>query len=181
MQIDFTFRNLESSNEVKEYVEAKIGRVKRYLLEPIEAHVVLKAEKYRHIAEITIKSNGIRINASEETEDLYSAIDLLADTVEAQIKKQLDKMRRKKLSPQERSILKNRIPPTAAQSAENPESGDEYIIYTERYNPKPIDIDEAILQLNRLGNDFLVFTNQETGKINVIYRRKDGNYGLIET
>ncbi|SFN01235.1 ribosome hibernation-promoting factor, HPF/YfiA family [Thermodesulforhabdus norvegica] len=180
MQIDFTFRNIEPSEDVKSYVETKIGRVKRYLLEPIEARVVLKAEKYRYIAEISISSNGIRINASEETEDLYSAIDLLADTVESQIKKQLDKMRRRKLSAQERNIIANRNR-SSVEGTMGEADEDEYVVFTEPFDPKPIDLDEAILQLNKSDRGFLVFTNQDTGRINVIYRREDGNYGLIET
>ncbi|MBW1975017.1 MAG: ribosome-associated translation inhibitor RaiA [Deltaproteobacteria bacterium] len=178
MQISVTFRNMDPSEDVKAYVEEKIGRVKRYLLEPIEANVVLNAEKFRHIAEVIINANGIRINASEETEDIYSAIDLLADTVEAQIKKQLDKVRRKKLLAEEKELVRNT---RAAGFADDFEEVEELPVVVEEYDPKPIDVEEAILQLNASKRDFLVFVNQDTGRLNVLYRREDGRYGLIET
>ncbi len=186
MQINVTFRNMEPSDEVKSYVEDKLGKVKRYLLEPIEVNVVLKAEKFRHIAEVLINANGVRINASEETEDVYSAIDLLIDTVEAQIRKQLDKSRRKKLSAQDKGLVMNRTSSDEFSgnlevSPDLDESTDMPVIYTETYDPKPMDVEEAILQLNATKKDFIVFVSQETGKVNVLYRRKDGNYGLIET
>ena len=84
MQISVTFRHIEPSAPLKDYAQDKISRVKKYLEEPIEAHVVLKVEKFRHIAEATIDANGLVINGTEETEDMYSAIDMLADTVEGQ-------------------------------------------------------------------------------------------------
>ena len=96
MQISVTFRNIEPSPPLRKYAEEKISRIKKYLEEPIEAHVVLKVEKFRHIAEVSIDANGLRINGTEQTEDLYSSIDMLADTVEGQAKKGKDKNRRRK-------------------------------------------------------------------------------------
>ncbi len=186
MQINVTFRNMDPSEDVKAYVEDKLSKVKRYLLEPIEANVILKSEKFRHVAEVLISANGVRINASEETDDVYSAIDLLLDTVEAQIKKQLDKARRKKLSPQDRGLILNRIPSDEILDegdllSKGGEAVDSPVVYSETYDPKPMDVEEAILQLNATKKDFIVFNNQSTGRVNVLYRRKDGNYGLIET
>lgn len=176
MQINVTFRHMEPSERVRTYAEEKIGRVKRYLTEPIEVNIVLTTEKFRQIAEVTISSNGLNINASEETEDIFSAIDLLADTVEAQIKKQLEKTRRKKGT--SRAGGKSGFGPAAGRGFLGDE---EESIMTETYDPKPIDVEEAILQLNTARKEVLVFVNSSTGRINVLYRRKDGYYGLIET
>jgi putative sigma-54 modulation protein len=172
MQINVTFRHMEPSDRVRAYIEEKIGRIKRYLTEPIEVSVVLTSEKFRQIAEVSINSNSININASEETEDVFSSIDLLADTVESQIKKQLEKRRRS---------ASNRNAGKAGSMLATSYEEDEPVIYSEAYDPKPIDVEEAILQLNSAKKDVLVFVNRHTGRVNVLYRRKDGHYGLVET
>lgn len=176
MQINVTFRHMEPSERIRSYAEEKIGRIKRYLTEPIEVNIVLTTEKFRQIAEVTISSNGLNINASEETEDIFSSIDLLADTVEAQIKKQLEKTRRKKGSSKV-NVKSNLNPEIEAVSAIDEEES----IIPETYDPKPVDVEEALLQLNASKKDVLVFVNRTTGRINVLYRRRDGYYGLIET
>ena len=84
MQIKLSFRHIEPSDPLKLYVEDKLSRVKKYLEEPIEAHVVLKVEKFRHIAEVSIDASGLRLNGAEETDDMYSSIDLLVDSLEGQ-------------------------------------------------------------------------------------------------
>ncbi|MGA2401154.1 MAG: ribosome-associated translation inhibitor RaiA, partial [Syntrophobacteraceae bacterium] len=84
MQIKLSFRHIEPSEPLKLYVEDKLSRVRKYLEEPIEAHVVLKVEKFRHIAEVSIDASGLRLNGAEETDDMYSSIDLLVDSLEAQ-------------------------------------------------------------------------------------------------
>jgi putative sigma-54 modulation protein len=170
MQINVTFRHIEPSVPLKSYAEEKVSRIKKYLEEPIEAHVVLKVEKFRHIAEATIDANGLRIVGTEETEDMYSAIDMLADTIEGQAKRSKDKSRRRK--------------PSAAET-ETVETGREdqetRIIRAEQIHAKPMDLDEAVMQLNLSNGEFLVFTNRHTNRVNVLYRRKDGHLGLIET
>lgn len=177
MQINVTFRHMEPSERVRAYAEEKIGRIKRYLTEPIEVNIVLTTEKFRQIAEVTINSNGMNINASEETEDIYSAIDLLADTVEGQVKKQLEKSKRRKAGGNRSGGGKSAVAPSGAVADED----EEPVIYSENYDPKPIDVEEAIIQMNAARRDVLVFINRATGRVSVIYRRKDGNYGLIET
>ncbi|MCE5242031.1 MAG: ribosome-associated translation inhibitor RaiA [Syntrophobacteraceae bacterium] len=177
MQINVTFRHIEPSLPLKSYAEEKISRVRKYLEEPIEAHVVLKVEKFRHIAEASIDANGLRINGAEETEDMYSAIDLLADTVEGQAKKSREKGRRRK------PAAGKETPATAEASAAGrlEDEQEARIIRVEQVYAKPMDLDEAVMQLNISSDEFMVYTNRHTNRINVLYRRKDGNYGLIET
>jgi len=176
MQISVTFRQIEPSPPLREYAEEKISRVKKHLEEPIEAHVVLKVEKFRHIAEVTIDANGQRFNGTEETEDMYSAIDKLSDTIESQVKKSKEKIRRRKPGNSNKEF--GATPPLAAGADEDEETR---VIRTEQVYAKPMDLDEAVMQLNLSAGEFMVFTNRHTNHINVLYRRKDGHYGLIET
>ena len=90
MQIKLSFRHIEPSDPLKLYVEDKLSRVKKYLEEPIEAHVVLRVEKFRHIAEVSIDASGLRLNSAEETDDMYSSIDLLVDSLEAQAARKVE-------------------------------------------------------------------------------------------
>jgi len=178
MQISVTFRHIEPSEAIREYAEDKISRLKRYVEEPIEAHVVLSVEKFRHIAEVTIKANGMGFKGSEETDDMYSAIDMLADTIESQVKKNKEKFRGRKSTNATRDFA-------AAISAEGGGQGtvdrETRVIRTEQVYAKPMDLDEAVMQLDLSSGEFMVFNNRHTNRINVLYRRKDGNYGLIET
>jgi putative sigma-54 modulation protein len=176
MQINVTFRHIEPSLPLRAYAEGKISRVKKYLEEPIEAHVVLKVEKFRHIAEVSIDANGMRINGAEETEDMYSAIDLLADTLEGQVRKGKEKVRRRKSS----GVGRDSGGPLSAPGV-GMDDEEARIIRTEQVYAKPMDLDEAVMQLNLSNGEFMVFTNRHTNRINVLYRRKDGHYGLIET
>lgn len=178
MQINVTFRHIEPSDPLRSYAEEKISRVKKYLDEPVEAHVVLKIEKFRHIAEVTIDANGLRINGAEETDDMYSAIDKLADTLEGQVKKGKEKFRRRKTAGIGKEFGGTTTPPEREFPDEDRETR---VIRSEQVHAKPMDVDEAVMQLNAGGGEFMVFTNRRTGRVNVLYRRKDGHYGLIET
>jgi len=178
MQISVTFRHTEPSLPLRQYVEEKLSRVKKYLEEPIEAHVVLKVEKFRHIAEVTIEAAGLRINGAQETQDMYSAIDLLADTMEAQARKQREKIRDRKQASAGKDFDAT---VSVAGVAAVQEDRERQVIRVEQVYAKPMDLDEAVMQLNMSSDEFMVFTNRNSNSINVLYRRKDGHYGLIET
>jgi putative sigma-54 modulation protein len=176
MQINVTFRHIDSSPSVRSYAEEKISRVRKYLEEPIDAHIVLKVEKFRHIAEVTIEANGMRVNGSEETEDMYSAIDALADNMEDQVRKLKEKQQRRKTAGSKG--LGNWVDPDEITVAEKE---DPRVIKTDQIPAKPMDLDEAVMQMGMSKLEFLVFTNRNSNRINVLYRRKDGHYGLVET
>jgi putative sigma-54 modulation protein len=133
-------------------------------------------EKFRHIADVTIMFNGYKINGQEETGDLYSAIDMVMDKIERQVKKYRGKLRKRK-SPSKEPSLEYTMNVIAAESDD--EEGMR-VIETQSEFAKPMDVNEAVMQLDLIDHDFLVFTNSETQQINVIYRRKDGHYGLIQ-
>jgi putative sigma-54 modulation protein len=180
MQINVTFRHIEPSLALRTYAEDKISRIKKYLEEPIEAHVVLKIEKFRHIAEVLILANGMRINGKEETDDMYSAIDVVADTIEGQVRKGKDKSRRRKPVNTGKDLTSPvDLSPVPEEATDDEE--ETRIIRAEQVYAKPMDLDEAVMQLSLSSGEFMVFTNRLTNRINVLYHRKDGHYGLIET
>lgn len=177
MKIAVTFRHMEVSEPVKSYVEEKLARVKKYIEEPIDAQIALSVEKkIRHHAEVTIVAKGITIKASEETSDMYAAIDLVVDKIERQLKRYKEKIKaHKPTNERGREVQKTVI---SAESIE--ESGGTPVIIRSRNFPvKPMSVEEAVMQMDLLHKDFLVYTDSGSEEINVVYRRKDGNYGLI--
>lgn len=177
MQIAVTFRHMESSAPIKDYVEEKVARVKKYIEEPIDAQVALSVEKkIRHRAEMTIIAKGITIKGSEETNDMYAAIDNVVDKIERQLKRYKEKIKmHKPHAGKERQVQKTVL---AAESIDEGAS-EPVIIRTNSFPVKPMAVEEAVMQMDLLHKDFLVYTDSRTEEINVVYRRKDGNYGLI--
>lgn len=176
MQVNVTFRHMESSEALKGYAIEKTERLAKYLFEPIEIHWVLSVEKIRHIADATITANGTTIKAQEATQDMYSAIDMALDKLEGQVRKHKERMKDHK--PHNGEVASIRYEGAAAGSpvaAQRPR-----IVKKENQFPKPMSVEEAVMQMEVIGNDFLVFTDSATGNINVIYRTNDGDYGLIE-
>jgi putative sigma-54 modulation protein len=177
MQVIVSFRHFEADDAVRAYAKEKILKVKKYLERPVEARVVLSVEKFRSIAEATISGDGFVVNGVEKTDDMYSAIDRLVDKLERQVRRRRDKTksRRSGASPENQAYRMNVL------SSERPETGHQArIVTSEEYWAKPMSLDEAILQLDAGEDDFLVFINSESGALNVVHQRKDGNYGLIE-
>jgi len=174
MQTSVTFKNLDSSDHLKSYVGDKLARLDKYLDNPAEASVVLTVEKFRHIAEVNIAGDRLSINGKEETNDMYSAIDMVLDKLEKQIKKNKQKIRGR------RAAGKNRNRAMLADERILPEEDTERQIKITNIEYKPMDIDEAVLQMDLIEDNFLVFTNAKSDQINVLYRRRDGHYGLIQ-
>jgi len=174
MQTSVTFKNLDSSDTLKSYVEEKLDRFDRLLDNPAEASVVLSVEKFRHMAEINIIGDRMSINGKEETIDMYSAIDMVLDKLEKQIKKSKQKIRERRGSTKTRNrgILKD--------ETGMPEEELELRVKVKNIEYKPMHVEEAVLQLDLLNDNFLVFTNASSDQVNVIYKRKDGHYGLIQ-
>jgi putative sigma-54 modulation protein len=168
---------METSEPVRNYVEEKLPKVKKYIDEPVEAQVVLSVEKkIRHKAEVTLTAKGITIKATEETTDMYAAIDGVLDKLDRQLKRYKDKIKKHKpLSGRERRVEET------VYAAESIDEGltEPSIIKTDSFHVKPMSVDEAVMQMDLLDKEFLVFTDSSSEEINVVYRRKDGNYGLI--
>ena len=169
MQVMVTFRHVEPTDGLRQHAEEKVQRVHKYLRRPIEAHIILSVEKQRHIAEVQLSANHLNVTATEETNDLYSAIDLAMSKIERQVKKHTAKFKDHK-GPNNAGAT--------AMAGQDERSG--ATIHTQRVAVKPMSVDEAIMQLKLQKNEFLLFTNAATDALSVVYRRKDGNYGLIE-
>ena len=174
MQTSVTFKNLDPSDHLKSYVGDKLDRFDKFLDNPAEANVVLAVEKFRHIAEINISGDRLTINGKEETVDMYSAIDMVLDKLEKQIKKNKEKIRER------RSSSKNRNRSLLDEESTSPDEDAERQIKIRNIEYKPMDIEEAVLQMDLIEDNFLVFTNARSDQINVLYRRRDGHYGLIQ-
>ncbi len=174
MQTSVTFKNLDPSEHLKAYVSDKLDRFDKFLDNPAEASVVLAVEKFRHIAEINIIGDKLNINGKEETNDMYSAIDMVLDKLEKQIKKSKQKIRER------RSASKNRNRSMIAETDNLADDEVERQVKVRNIEYKPMDIEEAVLQMDLIENNFLVFTNARSDQINVLYRRRDGHYGLIQ-
>ena len=174
MQTSVTFKNLDSSDTLKSYVQDKLDRFDRLLDNPAEANVVLSVEKFRHMAEINIIGDRLTIIGKEETIDMYSAIDMVLDKLEKQIKKSKEKIRER------RSGAKARNKDMLAEEINLPEEELERQIKIKNIEYKPMHVEEAVLQMDLLKDNFLVFTNARSDLVNVLYRRKDGHYGLIQ-
>jgi putative sigma-54 modulation protein len=168
---------MEVSKPIREYAEEKVSRVNKYIDEPIDAQVVLSvAKKIRHKAEITLLAKGITIKGSEETGDMYAAIDAVVDKIERQLKKYREKLKaHKPLKGKERRVRKTIF---SAESIEA-DNHDPEIIRSDSFYVKPLAVEEAVMQMDLMHKEFLVFTDASTEEVNVVYRRKDGNYGLI--
>ncbi len=177
MQIAVTFRHMDTSEPVRSYLEEKLLRVKKYIDEPIDAQAVLSvAKKIRHSAEVTLVAKGITIKGSEQTNDMYAAIDGMVDKIERQLKRYKEKLKEHKpTSGRERRVAKTVF---AAESIDEG-VGQPSIIRSNSFSVKPMAVEEAVMQMDLLDKDFLVFTDSTTEEISVVYRRRDGNYGLI--
>ncbi len=174
MQTSVTFKNLDSSEHLKNYVSDKLDRFDRLMDNPAGANVVLRVEKFRHIAEININGDRMTINGKEETEDMYSAIDMVLDKLEKQIKKGKEKTRER------RSKAKAKAQTNSGEAAAELEDEQPQQVKIKNIDYKPMDVDEAVLQMGLTSDNFLVFTNARTDQINVLYRRHDGDLGLIQ-
>ncbi len=186
MKVNITFRQLAPTEALKDYVEQRLSRLSKYVKRPMEAHVVLSVEKFRHTADIALSADGIIIVGEIWTEDMYSAIDIAIDKIERQLKKYKEKIRRHKPTSgeqyiQQKAEIKAREEIEEVEEVEESVEEEAYsVIKSQRIAAKPMSIEEAAMQLDLEAREFLVFTNARTRDVNVIYRRTDGDLGLFE-
>ena len=172
MQVLVTFRHVEPTQALREYAEQKVARVQKFLRRPSDAHVVLSVIKRRHIAEVTLQASRTILTAAEETSSLYAAIDLAMDKIDRQVRKLLAKRKARKHQGRSGAAAELEAPP-ASPRRRSP-------VRTERVAVKPMSLEEALLEMKAVKNDFFLFKNAATDILSVVYRRKDGRYGLIE-
>jgi len=177
----FTVRgkNIEITPSLREYVEKRVGKVTKYFDNVGEISVLLTVSKGRHIVEVTVPvQGGILLRGEEATMDMYTSIDLVVEKLERQIHKQKTKLARRFRGGGFKAEALN-VP---AVPEKQDETDEEYkVVKTKRFIVKPMDTQEAIMQMNLLNHNFFVFRDSETEEVNVVYKRTDGNYGLIES
>lgn len=169
-------RNTVVSPAVKTYVEKKIEKVTRQFKAVGDITAVLKVENGMHIAEITVPAKGILLRAQESTKDMYSSIDLVVEKIERQVHKYKTKLVKRKYG-----NFRETLPAEAAAADPDPAPEEEFrITRSKTFEMRPMSPEEAILQMNLLNHDFFVFYDPEAETTCVVYRRKNGDYGLLE-
>lgn len=181
-------RNMEVNDRLREYVEKKIGKMNKYLPDAQEVRVELAEEKSRkaserEVVQVTMRANGTLLRAEERNSDIYAAIDAVADKLHGQINRFKGKRRRKIERAQVAAVeaLETEFLSAAmAPGAEEEDLFEGQIVRTKRFSMTPMSEEEAIDQMELLGHDFFVFYNATIDSINVLYRRSDGNFGLLQ-
>ena len=176
MQTAITFKKIDSSDSLKSYVNKKLAKFDKMLDSPGEANVVLTVEKIRHIAEITLICDRLKIHAREDSESMYSSIDALMDKVSIQIKKNKEKIKRH-MSGNKQSIKNESLQAQFTEDSSDPLL-DQIIIETIDY--KPMDIEDALIELDSGKQSFFVFNNARSEQLNVLYKHNSGKLGLIQ-
>ncbi len=174
MIVNVRGKNIEVTPALEEHVYGRLQKLDKFFDEDTQVQVVLNvAGGGAHIVEATVHFNGLILRSEEATGDMYASIDMMVDKLEKQVSKYKDKLQERLQQGGIRSV--NEILTPGEEEDEEPR-----VVRTKRFLLKPMDVEEAILQMNLLEHNFFVFMNAETETINVLYRRKDGNYGLIE-
>ena len=173
--------NIEVTPAIREYVEAKVEKVERYFNEDVNAKANVNLKVYNDKqtkVEVTIPMKNVTLRAEERHNDMYAAVDLIVDKLERQIRKHKTKVNRKFREREGAGVYFANVTKNGAEVEQEEEF---QIVRTKQFDLKPMDQEEAILQMNMLGHDFYIYTDAESDATNIVYKRKDGKYGLIET
>ena len=175
MKYNIHGKKIEVTDSIKKYIEEKIGKIEKYLSNPedITAKVVIRISGREQVVEVTIPIQKIVLRCEERHDDLYAAIDKVSDKLERQIRKNKTRMQRR--------VSKNEMIGFDLNFEGSKDEEEQVIVKRKEIEMKPMSEEEAILQMNMIGHDFFVFRNVKTGEVDVLYARKDGNYGIIET
>ncbi len=172
MLVSVKGKNVDVTEALRDYAEKKVAKVSKFFEKsPIGAQVTMSTERGKHIVDITVQVDGLLLRGEEKTGDMYGSIDGAVEKIERQVHKFKTRINRR-LREENQVVL---TPVTAQEEAPAP-----VIKRTKRFAIKPMSVEEAVMQMDLLGHDFYVFSNSDTEEVNVVYRRKDGNYGLIE-
>ncbi|HHW18722.1 MAG TPA: ribosome-associated translation inhibitor RaiA [Firmicutes bacterium] len=169
MEINVRGKNIDVNPALRQYAEKRLSKIDKYIkLENLNCQVTFSIERGKYVVEVTIPLNGLLLRAEESAQDAFSSVDLVLEKLERQIEKYKTRLLKRD----------NKTEVKLNEPKDEPEVG--RIVKVKRFAIKPMLPEEAAMQMELLGHDFFVFANGETGSVNVIYRRKDGNYGLIE-
>ncbi len=173
MKFIISAKNFEVTDALKERVNKKLGKLDKFFSPQTEAHVTMGVQKNRHTLEVTIVANGVTLRAEVTGDDMYACIDRSEDILEGQIRKNKTRL--------EKKFHTGAFKPEYFSTDITVEEEKEFnIVRSKKFAVKPMPVEEAILQMNLLGHEFFMFSNAETNQVNVVYKRKNGGYGLIE-
>ncbi len=175
MKITLRGKNIEITEAIEEKVSEKLSKLDKYFIvsENVEAKVLVRTYPYGQKIEVTIPTEYVLLRAEVVDQDLYNAIDLVIDKLEGQIRKYKTRLNRKSKD--------NKLPFNLASIEPLEEEEEDVLVKTKTITPKPMDMEEAIMQMELIGHSFFVYRDTETDAISIVYRRNDGDYGLIET
>lgn len=175
MKIILRGKNIEITDAIEKKVADKLSKLDKYFIvsENVEAKVLVRTYPYGQKIEVTIPTEYVLLRAEVVDEDLYNAIDLVIDKLEGQIRKYKTRLNRKSKD--------NKLAFNIASIEPLEEEEEDVLVKTKTINPKPMDMEEAIMQMELIGHSFFVYRDTETDSISIVYRRNDGDYGLIET
>lgn len=175
MKFNVRGNKVEITEPIRKYVEEKIGRLDKYFENPgsLTANVLVRIRGIDQIVEVTIPAKKMILRGEERNKDLYAAIDLVSDKIERQIRKNKTRMQKKATKPSMIDFNMN------FEAEEN--EPEETVVKRKKIEMKPMSEEEAILQMNLIGHEFFVFKDADTGEVCILYKRKDGGYGMIET
>lgn len=176
MNISFAFKNFEPSDHLKKYARRRMEKLGRFFGKAagLDVAVNLSVDKFRHRCDVNVAGEGMHLNATEQAQDMYAAIDLVTDKVESQIKRKVSRVKE-----QRRKARNADVDVFTFNVDVEPEDNQE-VVGTDRFAPKPLHLDEAIMQLENIGSEFLVFLNAENNRVNVVYRRRTTGYAVID-
>lgn len=175
MKVNILGKNIEVTEGLRNAIEKKLSRLDKFFEDDQEAFVTLSVQKARQIIEVTIRFHSVLLRSEESNADMYAAIDIVSDKLERQMVKHKSRLER---NYHLNVPLKYKEIPNYQFADDEPKEPE--IVRTKRFAVKPMSPEEAVLQMDLLGHDFYVYSNAESGDVNVVYKRKDGNYGLIE-
>lgn len=186
MQMNITFRHIDPIDSLKNHAREQVERVDKYLDRATEASVVLSLERHLHHADISIHSGSYVLRGREKSEDMYASIVLAMDKIERQLKRYKEKLKghhgRERVHHRHELVEQLRVRHQVLEANESPTAEPQVpkVVKTNEFLTQPMSVDEAIMQMDLMNNDFLVFTNSTTMEMNVVYHRKDSTIGLIE-
>jgi len=175
MKMNYTGKNMEVTDALRDVTEKKLGKLEKFFQTDISGNVTFSTEKNRKIIEVTINLPGTILRAEESSDDMYASIDKTVDVLERQIRKHKTKLQKRYQNNE--TIRFDNVPPLTQEE----EDDKPRLVRRKRFGLKPMSADEAILQMELLRHNFFVFMDADTEDVSVVYKRKDGNYGLIET
>ena len=176
MKYNISTKKVTLADASKEKMQKKLDKFDKFFKDEAEAHIMVREQRDELIVEVTISVSGMLLRAEEKNKDLIVAVERICAALERQIRKNKTKLAKRLRSGAGEALISD----SAAGANEEDEKEEFKIIRSKRFSAKPMHAEEAILQMNLLGHDFFVYTNPDTSHLNVVYRRKDRDYGLIE-